>query len=34
MGVAIAKGFIDDLDDPISKYLQNPIPNKNIDKKK
>ncbi len=34
LGIAIDKGFIDNVDDPISKYLKNPIPTKNIDKRK
>lgn len=34
MGIAIDKGFIDTVDDPISKYLTNPMPKKNIDNKK
>lgn len=34
MGIAIDKGFIEDVDDPISKYLKSPIPNKNLDERK
>lgn len=34
LGIAIDKGFIDNIHDPISKYLKNPIPTKNIDKRK
>ena len=34
MGIAIDKGFIEDVDDPILKYLKKPIPNKNLDKRK
>lgn len=34
LGIAIDKGYIDNVNDPISKYLKNPIPNKNIDKRK
>jgi CubicO group peptidase (beta-lactamase class C family) len=34
MGIAIDKGFIDNVDDPISKYLKTPVPKKNIDKRK
>ncbi|RMA64789.1 serine hydrolase domain-containing protein [Ulvibacter antarcticus] len=34
MGIAIDKGFIESIDDPISKYLKNPIPNKNLDERK
>lgn len=34
MGIAIDKGFIDTIDDPISKYLKKPTPNKNTDNKK
>jgi CubicO group peptidase (beta-lactamase class C family) len=31
MGIAIDKGYIEDINDPISKYLKNPIPNKDLD---
>ncbi len=34
MGIAIDKGFIDSINDPISKYLKSPIPNKNLDQRK
>ena len=34
MGIAIDKGFIENVDDPISKYLKNPTPNKNLDERK
>jgi len=34
LGIAIDKGFIDSINDPISKYLKNPIPNKNLDQRK
>ena len=34
LGIAIDKGFIDSVNDPISKYLKSPIPNKNLDKRK
>ncbi|WP_281990734.1 serine hydrolase domain-containing protein [Aquimarina aggregata] len=34
LGIAIDKGFIDSIDDPISKYLKNKIPNKNLDDRK
>ena len=34
MGIAIDKGFIESVDDPISKYLKSPVPTKNIDEKK
>lgn len=34
MGIAIDQGFIDDIDDPISKYLNNLVPNKNLDERK
>lgn len=34
MGIAIDKGFIDNIDDPISKYLITPVPEKNLDKRK
>ena len=34
MGIAIDKGFVNNIDDPISKYLKNLNPNKNIDKRK
>jgi len=34
LGIAIDKGFIDNIDDPISKYLKNPIPKKRLDPRK
>jgi len=34
LGIAIDKGFIDNINDPISKYLKTPIPNKNLDQRK
>lgn len=34
MGIVIDKGFIENIDDPISKYLKSPIPNKNLDERK
>lgn len=34
LGIAIDKGFIDSIDDPISKYLKKPVPTKNLDKRK
>lgn len=34
LGIAIDKGFIDDVNDPISKYLKNPKAKKNLDKRK
>lgn len=34
MGIAIDQGFIDNIDDPILKYLKRPLPNKNLDKRK
>lgn len=34
MGIALDKGFIDSIDDPISKYLKNPVPKKNLDHRK
>ena len=34
MGIAIEKRFIENVDDPISKYLKSPIQNKNIDERK
>lgn len=34
MGIALDKGFIDSIDDPISKYLKNPVPKKNLDVRK
>ncbi len=34
LGIAIDKGFIDSIDDPISKYLISPVPIKNIDERK
>lgn len=29
-GIALDKGYIDHIDDPISKYLKQPVPNKNL----
>lgn len=34
LGIAIDKGFINDINDPISKYLKNPKANKNLDSSK
>lgn len=34
LGIAIDKGFIDDINDPISKYLKSPQPKKNLDARK
>lgn len=34
LGIAIDKGFIDSIDDPISKYLKSKVPKKNLDKRK
>lgn len=34
LGIAIDKGFIDNVNDPISKYLKSPVPNKNLDERK
>ena len=34
MGIAIDKGCIDHVDDPISKYIKSPVPIKNLDKRK
>ena len=34
MGIAIDKGFINDINDPISNYLKNPVPKKNLDRSK
>ncbi|MBT2163647.1 serine hydrolase domain-containing protein [Zobellia barbeyronii] len=34
MGIAIDKGFIENIDDPISKYLKSPKANKNLDERK
>lgn len=34
MGIAIDKGYIESVDDPISKYIKSPVPNKNLDKRK
>ncbi len=34
MGIAIDKGFIDNVNDPISKYLKSPIPKKNLGERK
>ena len=33
-GIAIEKGFIDSVDDPMSKYLKRPVPAKNLDERK
>ena len=34
LGIAIDKGFIESVDDPISKYLKKPSPTKNLDQRK
>lgn len=34
MGIAIDKGFIDDIDDPVTKYIKHPVAKKNLDKRK
>jgi len=34
MGIAIDKGFIQDVNDPIGKYLKHPVPAKNSDERK
>ena len=34
LGIAIDNGFIEDINDPISKYLKSTIPKKNLDKRK
>lgn len=34
LGIAIDKGFIEDINDPMSKYLKSPMPKKNLDKRK
>lgn len=34
VGIAIDKGFIEDINDPISKYLKHPKPKKNLDSQK
>ncbi|MBL4669390.1 MAG: serine hydrolase [Flavobacteriales bacterium] len=34
LGIAIDNGFIDNVNDPISKYLKNPVPKKNLDERK
>jgi len=34
MGIAIDKGYIDNVNEPISKYLKTPVPKKNIDQRK
>ena len=34
LGIALDKNIIEDINDPISKYLKSPIPTKNIDKRK
>ena len=34
LGIALDKGFIGTIDDPISKYLKNKVPKKNLDERK
>jgi CubicO group peptidase (beta-lactamase class C family) len=34
LGIALDKSIIEDINDPISKYLKSPVPTKNIDKRK
>lgn len=34
LGIAIDKGFIEDINDPIANYLKNPSPQKNLDERK
>jgi len=34
LGIAIDKGFIDDINDPIIKYLKSPVPEKHLDVRK
>src|SRR5690606_26953897 len=34
LGIAIDKGFIDRIDDPMLKYLKSKVPTKNLDKRK
>ncbi len=34
MGIALDKGLIESIDDPISRYLKSPVPNKNLDERK
>jgi len=34
LGIAIDKGIIKEIDDPISKYLKSPVPRKNLDDRK
>ncbi|WP_241507254.1 serine hydrolase domain-containing protein [Aquimarina sediminis] len=34
LGIAIDKGIIDNIDDPITKYLKNPVAKKNLDTRK
>ena len=34
LGIAIDKGFIDSIDDTISKYIKSPVPTKNLDERK
>ena len=34
MGIAVDKGFIENVNDPISKYLKSLVPTKNLDKRK
>ncbi len=34
LGIAIDKGFVDNINDPITKYLKSPVPKKNLDVRK
>lgn len=34
MGIAIDKGYVDNVDDTISKYIKSPLPTKNLDERK
>ena len=34
LGIAIDKGFIEDIDDPIQKYVKTPVAKKNVDERK
>ncbi len=34
MGIAIDRGFIENVNDPITKYLKTPVPKKNLDERK
>ncbi len=34
MGIAIDKGFVENVNDPLSKYIEQPVPKKNLDPRK